>query len=225
MKPRRLPHIEAGTRFHRLVVIGNTILPNGRKAYVCTCDCGNEKLYEGSPLLSGEYRSCGCYRKEQRQKGQPTHGLCVKDGKITPEWSSWSRMRNRCYNENHDKYECYGGRGIQVCDRWRDSFENFLEDMGPKPTPKHTIERKNVNGNYEPSNCIWATQKIQTRNKRNTKWVVYDDRKMSLAEAIELSGSDNRLVRLRMKRGWSLEKAINEPVRLDVRHTGIHGHV
>lgn len=219
MKPRRHPPIVNGTRFHRLLVIGNTLLKNGRKAYVCKCDCGEEKLYEASPLLSGKNRSCGCYRKE-RAGPATTHGRSD-----TPEWRSWSRMKRRCYNKAGDTYHCYGERGIKVCDRWLNSFDNFLADMGKKPSLLHSIERKDNDGDYEPSNCIWVIHKVQSRNKRTTHWVIYRGTRMSLMDAVELCGADYRLVSLRLRRGWSLEKSIHEPVRLDIRHTGAVGHV
>lgn len=129
------------------------------------CDCGTLKEVQVCHWRSGKTKSCGC-SKNLKGKNHPGY----KHGKThTAEFRSWLGLRSRCYDKNNKRYDSYGGRGITVCDRWRDSFENFLADMGPKPTEKHSIDRIDVDGNYEPSNCRWATATIQGINQRKKR--------------------------------------------------------
>jgi len=155
--------IPVGTRFNRLVVLDS--FPDDSKfpvQIVCRvrCDCGTEKIVRTTYLLSGRTGSCGCWRADQCSKSFTSHG---KTG--TPEHKTWVGMIGRCHVPANNAFEGYGGKGISVCTRWRESFEAFFEDMGPKPKG-HTIDRINSSGNYEPGNCRWATQTEQSRNRR-----------------------------------------------------------
>ena len=132
----------------------------------------------------------------------------ARGGKVTGEWAAWKGMRQRCLSPSHKRYPLYGGRGISVCDRWRDSFEAFLEDMGPKPSPRHSIEREDVNGNYGPDNCRWATQREQCRNQRRNRIVVYQGRTMTLAELVELTGIEHSHLRYHLAQGRSPDEAV-----------------
>lgn len=123
--------------------------------WLCECHCG--KVFIGKSVK--RRHSCGC-----SDLTTATHGHS-RDGKLTTEYNSWRAMIARCTNPNNNRFYRYGGRGIKVCDRWLHSFENFLADMGNKPTPRHTVERKNNSGNYEPSNCVWATYLEQRHNR------------------------------------------------------------
>ena len=155
----------SGHRFGRLLVLSEADnKPNGKSQWHCRCDCGQNPLVGTAEMRNGEATSCGCLRRE-------TTGLLhTKHNKSkTPEFRTWAAMINRCTNKGGNDYHYYGGRGIQVCQRWLDSFEMFLADMGEKPTPKHTIERVNNNGNYEPSNCKWATRLEQGQNTRRSR--------------------------------------------------------
>jgi hypothetical protein len=126
----------------------------------CLCDCGNE--FERITGSMKNTLSCGCFRKLNTSRLQKTHGL-----RSSKEYSSWQNMKKRCYNPSSNRYKDYGGRGIVVCDRWRDSFENFIADMGRMPTDKrYSIDRIDNNGNYEPSNCRWATYLQQAKTNR-----------------------------------------------------------
>jgi len=129
-----------------------------------------------------------------------------------PEYQSWEHMKQRCYSIKHKNYKNYGGRGVMICDRWKD-FQNFLADMGPKPTPRHTIERIDTNGHYEPGNCRWATNGEQQRNRRDTVFVDYRNGKRKLVELCEELGLKREVVYGRIKMGWTVYDALHIPVR------------
>ena len=141
---------------------------DGRVKWNCVCICGKTKLVWALSLKSGKTQSCGCLQKEKTSLFKTTHGQTASHlpNKETKEYKAWCLMKYRCNNPNYKEFNNYGGRGITVCDRWLHSFENFFEDMGKKPTSKHTLDRKDPNGNYEPSNCRWATQSQQVKNRR-----------------------------------------------------------
>ena len=151
-----------GQKFGKLIAIEKTDRKSSSRSIVwkCKCDCGKETFVSSSSLRSGNTQSCGCLKKEL----VTIHGQCQSS-----EYHSWDSMKARCYNPNYNQFKDYGGRGIEVCDRWKDSFENFLADMGSKPSSKHSIDRIDVNGNYEPGNCKWSTNQEQARNKRNQR--------------------------------------------------------
>lgn len=152
-----------GERFGRLVI--NDYIPDRYPKVICTCDCGNIKTLHWSNVKNGKTQSCGCLYKESRGH----NGFAIKkhgESHKTVEYQTWKGMKQRCSNSNNSHYKNYGGRGIIVCERWLNSFDNFLEDMGRKPTPQHSIDRIDVNGNYEPSNCRWATPYEQRMNQR-----------------------------------------------------------
>jgi hypothetical protein len=130
----------------------------------CVCSCGGNKNPQLSALRTGATRSCGCLQKEEAAAKRVRHGAMHR-GKRWPEYNVWNAMRGRCSNPKSKSYSNYGGRGIRVCERWND-FGLFIEDMGRRPSPELTIERKNNDGNYEPGNCVWASREVQRRNRR-----------------------------------------------------------
>ena len=132
-----------------------------RKYVICECECGNKKRVRHDHFLNNKIRSCGCRRTELLREKNVIHGK-IKTG----EYRSWLALRRRCYYEKDLRYKHYGGRGIEVCDRWKNSFVNFYSDMGDKPDKTYSIDRIDVNGNYEPTNCRWASIKEQSINKR-----------------------------------------------------------
>lgn len=141
-----------GQRFGSLLVVGRADSKRGATYWHCKCDCGDETDVRGNHLRSGKIKSCGCGRGKKH------------DHYYSVEYSSWRNMLTRCYNHNHVSHERYSSKGVQVCDRWRQSFQNFLEDMGPSPGPGYSIDRIDNDGDYEPGNCRWADAVTQSRN-------------------------------------------------------------
>lgn len=187
-----------GQRFGRLYVVK---VAAGRY-WLCKCDCGNSASVRSDVLRRGVSRSCGCLSMECR-RARSVHGHAAIR---SPEYIVWEGMHQRCADISA-RY--YGALGIRVCDRWR-SFENFLADMGSRPGPEYSIDRyPNQGGNYEPSNCRWATNKEQQRNMRNNLLVEYGGRRVPLAQAVEESGAIYHRAWQRLRRGWPIDWALS----------------
>lgn len=152
-----------GRRFGRLIVAERMSRINRGTRWDCLCDCGKHITVYAHNLASGCTSSCGCLQREARA-ARATHGQ-YRNNSVSPEIKAWEKMRERCLNPKDISYKNYGGRGITVCKRWL-SFDNFLSDMGKRPSPKHSLDRINNDGIYEPSNCRWATRTEQNRNRR-----------------------------------------------------------
>lgn len=195
-----------GQRFDRLTVTGLAEGSKGARRWNCTCDCGAEVVVAGHHLRSGATRSCGCLQRELMSKRSTSHG---KSRSRT--YTIWVRMRDRCANPKNLRFSQYGGRGIAVCDRWQ-SFGNFLADMGECPDGM-SIDRIDANGNYEPGNCRWATEKTQQNNRRTNRMITFDGRTQSMSEWAREVGIKPGTLRARIESGWNLEQALNKGKR------------
>lgn len=183
-------HLE-GKRFGRLTVVSVVRRTGTNRVISCRCDCGTEKpIYEAN-LISGRSTSCGCFRSEKNMALHTRHGEAgnaYHKRKPTPEYKTWQRIKARCFKTDGSDYRCYGARGITVCERWMNSFETFLEDMGRRPSSKHSIDRIDNNGNYEPSNCRWATRQQQNTNTRRNRFVLFDGSRIHITAAAKKLG-------------------------------------
>lgn len=200
-----------GEKFGRLTVVSEAPRnqDDNRPMWNCLCECGGEKTVRQSSLEMGHTRSCGCMHSEANTR----HGMAR-----TKVYKAWRGMQDRCYNPNLDSYKNYGGRGIKVCDRWLNSFEYFYADMGDPPTLDHTVEREDVHGDYEPSNCVWDTWTAQARNRQNTVRVEYEGEELRLFEIYERMTLFHESVNFdvfsfRLRKGWDPEKAARQPYR------------
>lgn len=176
-------NVAVGQKFSRLTVVERIgVDPRSNVIWLCRCDCGRESKVLSFNLNNGKTRSCGCLQHEWAKTGNSnrTHGK-----KNTPTYKSWQGMKWRCYSPQDKRYHRYGGRGIKVCERWLHSFENFLADMGERPSWAKSIDRINPDGNYEPINCRWATPKQQAETnsgcfpKGNIPWNLRSAEKMT----------------------------------------------
>lgn len=161
-------HVDyVGQVFGRITVLAKAPSVGYANRWACRCACGTEWVVYGAALISGRSTSCGCRLREVAKERHLSHGESRR-GLHSPEYKAWRGIKQRCLRPSFRFWKDYGGRGITVCERWRYSFENFLADMGRKPSAKHSIDRIDVDGNYEPHNCRWATRIEQAQNKRNT---------------------------------------------------------
>lgn len=194
------------TRFGRLTVLGEAEPKRfGQSVYrraLCRCDCGNLSKPLPDSLRSGRTTSCGCLTAEVATR----HGM-----EKSSEYRAWVNMRARCKNPTDQSWSRYGGRGIAVCDRWRDSFEAFYADVGPRPTASHSIDRIDNDGNYEPGNVRWATALMQNQNRHNSLHVEMSGETVALREALRRLCIEDRYtqVRRRMARGLDFQEAIS----------------
>jgi hypothetical protein len=196
-----------GRRFGRLIVISQQPKPEGRRKegyWLCKCDCGNEIITNKDHLRQGDTKSCGCLKRELMSSAKIKHGQ-TKRGKTTDEYRAWACMKVRCLNPNSKFYYDYGGRGIKISERWlgEHGFENFFEDMGKRPSKKHSLDRfpNNESGHYEPGNCRWATKPEQSRGKRNNIWIEYNGERKILTD-------------------WAKVLKVKYPTLLFMYHTG-----
>jgi len=191
-----------GQKFGRLTVIKRVENDKRLKAsWQCKCVCGNIKSILSQSLISGKTKGCGCLNS--------THHMTK-----TPEYVAWQDMRNRCYREKTTKFKHYGGRGITVCDEWRNDFMAFFKHIGPRPTNEHSLERINNNGNYEPNNVKWASQMEQCNNKRNNCTITLHGHTMTLRQWSCFTGINYGTLHSRINEScWPIAKAIFQPVR------------
>jgi hypothetical protein len=187
-----------GKVFGRLAVVSEDPVKSlsGKTRWNCRCECGNLTVVITASLNNGSTKSCGCLQKEVASSNSPkTHGMFGSQ-----EYNSWQSMKSRCTNENNQDYPDYGGRGITVCDEWMNSFEAFYRDMGPKPGPGYSLDRGEVNGNYNKDNCRWATPTEQSNNKRNNVRYEYQGEQLTIPEISRRTDINK----------WTLEKRVRE---------------
>ena len=198
--------IAPGSRFGRLTVSSRNPMnsPASQPRWDCQCKCGKTTTVLAGHLRSGKIASCGCLRCEPYHR---THGLTA-----TPEHISWVAMRGRCLNLNNRAYARYGGRGITVCREW-ESFERFLADMGPRPSPAHSLDRIDNNGPYSPENCRWATRTEQSRNRRSVPRYEHEGISLTLPEWAERTGIAPSTLEYRVKKKrWPISRALTQPL-------------
>ncbi len=169
-----------GERYGRLVAVRREQSSGRRTIWLFKCDCGAERLLPLERVRSGIARSCGCLRAEVTRARSLTHGHSVRR-KTTATLKSWQHAKSRCFNPGDPKYPIYGGRGITMCEEWRDDFAAFLRDMGECPVGR-SLDRVNVNGHYEPRNCRWATSRQQARTRTDNVIVLHDGMKIILKD-------------------------------------------
>lgn len=183
--------------------------PSGDTYWICQCACGTVKAVNAYTLRKGLSLSCGCYKAEVTSRVKRIHGM-----KNTPEYRAWQNMKKRCYNPRNVNYPNYGGRGIRVCDRWKDSFLNFLADMGMRPGTLYSLERKNNDLNYTPDNTLWATDHEQRRNKRTNHLITFNNQTHCLQDWATQTGRGAATLSRRLNTyGWSVERALTTPIR------------
>lgn len=201
-----------GQRFGKLIVLRraeNYVRSNGHKesTWVCCCECGNEITVTRTNLKRA--RSCGCSKGKYISDSKITHGM--SNSRL---YRIWQNMKNRCYNPNVDRYDRYGGRGITVCEKWRDSFEAFYKwaiDNGY--SDELSIDRKDVNGNYTPDNCRWISMDKQADNKLNSRIFEYNGEAHTVSEWSKILGISRDIIWNRIKRGWDIERVFTQPIR------------
>jgi len=205
------PNQLIGNKFNRLFV--NERVQNnkhGKAMFRCTCECGNIVDVESSRVKNGHTKSCGCLQKERARYAvmahSTTHGMSG-----TPTFTSWTSMRNRCYRVKDKEYANYGGRGIVVCDEWRNSFQKFYEDLGERPEGS-SLDRIDTDGGYTPQNCKWSTPKEQAQNRRGTQFISFNGMTKCVAEWERFVGLGRNCIGRRLKAGWDIERALTTGV-------------
>lgn len=194
----------AGMRYGKLVVIARACAGK-EPMWECLCDCGKRTVTRGSSLTTGHTKSCGCSINPMAGR---KHGFC-SNGTASRIYRIWRSMRSRCTLPSYPSFNRYGGQGVTVCERWLNSFECFLADMGEPPSEDHSIDRfPNKEGNYEPGNCRWATRKEQNRNTRANVMLTYQGETLSMVEMAEKHGANYGRLQRRIKAGWSVEAAL-----------------
>lgn len=193
-----------GRRFGRLVVTRYAGIRKRNRSWECVCDCGNTTVVLGTLLRNGKTRSCGCLQIIAATK----HGM-----RYVPEYRIWKHMRGRCLCPSDKSFDRYGGRDISICQRWYDSFENFYADMGPRPSPKHSIDRIDNMSGYSPENCRWATAATQANNRRSNHLITYNGQTRTITEWEQVTGIKSATLRKRLKLGWTIQRTLTMPIR------------
>lgn len=217
VKPRRNRFINLTNQvFGRLTVLREA--PAGKWSnarWECQCSCGQIRIVPSSNLRSGASLSCGCLARELTAQRSTRHGGSGSGqaDKRHPLYKIWDGMKQRCHNPADPAYDRYGGRGIEVCNRWRNDFTAFIADMGQRPSSAHSIERKDNNLGYSKENCIWATSMEQCNNRRSNIHITHAGRTQTLAQWAREVGLQGQTIMFRIRQGWSVEKALQTPTK------------
>lgn len=202
--PRFVDH--TSSVFYRLTVIEYAGKKGKHHYWKCLCICGNTSYPSSSDLTTGHTQSCGCLTKERTRERKTTHGKSYSH-----EFYIWSNMLQRCHSPNNPGYQYYGSRGVKVCERWQ-KFANFYADMGIKPSPKHSIDRIDNNGDYCPENCRWATDKEQGNNTRRSVWITYKGETKTMIDWARSVGIPYKTLHTRLRKlGWEIESVLTTP--------------
>lgn len=193
-----------GQKFGKLTVVSYAGTDKHQKRrWNCQCECGKPNIVSTTSLRLGKVQSCGCYFAETHTKHGDHRAL---------EYFAWRSMKARCTDAGVRYYEKYGGRGIKVCERWLD-YENFLSDMGRKPTKAHSLDRIDNDGDYTPENCRWATKSEQTRNRSTSVWITFNGKTQLMGDWAAELGISYRVLYQRVRIGWTVERAFTTPVK------------
>lgn len=193
----------AGMRFGMLLVLGYSRTVNKKAMWRCKCDCGTACEVTGSYMRCGHTASCGCFRAIATAQNKTTHGM-TSGGRKQGTYRSWQDMKQRCLNKKHMHYQDYGGRGIAICKRWVNSFDDFFSDMGKCPDG-YTLGRKENNGNYEPGNCRWETYIEQGANKRNNLLLTLNGKTLTISQWARELRMPLSTIQTRRRRGLPVE--------------------
>jgi hypothetical protein len=193
-----------GERYGRLTVLKYSHTEEGKAMWFCACECGEKTIIQGNLLRNGHTKSCGCLRLEILEATRTSHGLCNKEPRL---YEIWNGIKARCNRKNHRAYEDYGGRGIKVCPEWNNDFKDFCEwAMKNGYEEDLSIDRIEVNGDYEPSNCRWTTVQEQSRNRRSNVKIEINGEIKTITEWSEISGISYSTLRNRWKKGWPTDQ-------------------
>jgi len=191
----------------------------GHVQWNCVCTCGNKVVVPAKSLKTGNNKSCGCLKKELDKTRGITHGLSK-----TPEYHAWDNIKGRCYNINDKRFSDYGGRGITVCEEWKNDFLAFYNCVGPRPSKKHSIDRIDNDGDYRQGNVKWSTAKEQQNNTRQNHYITVNGKTLNIAQWSILVGIHRGTLNHRLTKGWSDYDAVFTPVRDDKHNITINGN-
>lgn len=204
--PRKL-EIKKGERYGQLVIESEVENKGDKRHFLCLCDCGNKKTVRLEHIRSGHTTSCGCLQRARTIESSTKHG-----DRSTPLYSVWCDVKKRCLNPRATNYSYYGGRGIKLCPEWHE-YENFKRDMGAKYKQGLELDRRDNDGPYSTSNCRWVTRTENNRNTRANRRIAHGGKTRCVSEWAEITGIKAATILKRLKKGWSVEKALTTAPR------------